>query len=313
MTPLLAILLVVALTCGPITIILGYRLYKKYKFDYLSAYLLYLVLFTAFGFFGYIVQAVSWEILEEHMYITPAVKTLTRVLDVAAGPLIITALYVFILFCRRLAVKKTPTLFAIGYFLGSFLLIAVILGSALTGTKGFFLPFPPGSAAGLLTVYIAILPVLPDLKKIKDKDRQNALRNIYLIYLALFTVYFILSFFIKQHSFILYTFFVLHFVINLPPLLYMKKYLTESDLKPPVKFRDETIMESIFSEYKLSPREREIAYMVLQGKSNPEIEAELFISINTVKNHISKIYQKFGVNNRLRFTNYLENLIDGRR
>ena len=313
MTFILAALLAVALTCGPVTIILGYRLYKKYKSNSLSAYLLYLVLFTAFGFFGYIVQAVSWEILGKHMFITPAVKTLTSVLDVVAGPLIITALYGFILFCRRQVEKKTPALFATAYFLSCFLLMTTLLGSALTGMTEFFPPFPPGSVVGLITVYIAILPVLPGLKKIKDKDRRKSLRIIYFMYLALFNFYFILSFFMKGHHFILHTFFALHFVINFPPLLYMRKYLKESDLIPPAEFRDESEMERIFSEYGLSPREREIAYMVLQGKSNPEIEAELFISINTVKNHISKIYQKFDVTNRLRFTNFLKNLIDGRR
>jgi len=36
----------------------------------------------------------------------------------------------------------------------------------------------------------------------------------------------------------------------------------------------------------------------LQGKSNKEIEHQLFISPHTVKNHIYSLYQKAGVKSR---------------
>jgi DNA-binding CsgD family transcriptional regulator len=48
----------------------------------------------------------------------------------------------------------------------------------------------------------------------------------------------------------------------------------------------------------LSDREREILQLVSQGKSNKQIAADLFISINTVKVHVSNIYQKIGVSSR---------------
>jgi DNA-binding CsgD family transcriptional regulator len=50
--------------------------------------------------------------------------------------------------------------------------------------------------------------------------------------------------------------------------------------------------------YKVSNREREIMELILQGKSNKEIEELLFISYNTVKNHIYNLYQKLGVKSR---------------
>lgn len=49
----------------------------------------------------------------------------------------------------------------------------------------------------------------------------------------------------------------------------------------------------------LSPREREIAARVLEGKSNQAIEKELFISRRTVESHLYNIYRKLGVKNRL--------------
>jgi DNA-binding NarL/FixJ family response regulator len=49
----------------------------------------------------------------------------------------------------------------------------------------------------------------------------------------------------------------------------------------------------------LSPREREVLRLVVEGKDNAAIAEELFISPYTVKNHISNILLKLGVENRL--------------
>ncbi len=48
----------------------------------------------------------------------------------------------------------------------------------------------------------------------------------------------------------------------------------------------------------LSPREREVIHWLRTGKSNEEIGIILGISHHTVKNHLERIFQKLGVNNR---------------
>ena len=52
----------------------------------------------------------------------------------------------------------------------------------------------------------------------------------------------------------------------------------------------------------LSERELEILRLVAQGKSNKEIASELFISVNTVKVHLAKIFQRIGVASRTEAT-----------
>lgn len=54
----------------------------------------------------------------------------------------------------------------------------------------------------------------------------------------------------------------------------------------------------ITNQYGLTPREGEILNLMLMGKNNREIEDQLFISYNTVKNHIHAIYGKTGFANR---------------
>ncbi|MEU4832457.1 response regulator transcription factor [Streptosporangium sp. NPDC023615] len=49
----------------------------------------------------------------------------------------------------------------------------------------------------------------------------------------------------------------------------------------------------------LSERETEVVRAIARGRSNQEIAAELFISLSTVKGHVSGIMTKLGVRNRV--------------
>jgi DNA-binding NarL/FixJ family response regulator len=49
----------------------------------------------------------------------------------------------------------------------------------------------------------------------------------------------------------------------------------------------------------LTDREREVAIAIALGKSNAEISRELYMSIATVKAHVSRILEKLGLNNRV--------------
>lgn len=48
----------------------------------------------------------------------------------------------------------------------------------------------------------------------------------------------------------------------------------------------------------LSQREYEVLKLIAEGLTNKEIATNLFVSINTVKSHIQKIFEKLEVQNR---------------
>jgi two-component system, NarL family, response regulator LiaR len=52
----------------------------------------------------------------------------------------------------------------------------------------------------------------------------------------------------------------------------------------------------------LSPRELEVLGLIVLGRSNEELAAELFLSINTVKTVIRSVYRKIGVTTRSQAT-----------
>ena len=59
-----------------------------------------------------------------------------------------------------------------------------------------------------------------------------------------------------------------------------------------------TLQQSKLAAGGLTQRERAVALLVAQGKSNPEIAAELFITVRTVKSHITSILTKTDLNSR---------------
>nr|AOR51306.1 hypothetical protein [uncultured bacterium pL] len=55
----------------------------------------------------------------------------------------------------------------------------------------------------------------------------------------------------------------------------------------------------------LSPREREVALLLNEGKSHLEISDELQITVRTIKAHSAAIYEKMGVKDRLALSLFL--------
>ena len=56
---------------------------------------------------------------------------------------------------------------------------------------------------------------------------------------------------------------------------------------------------------KLTPSERAVVELVVQGLSNPEVAQQLRLSPHTVKHHLKSAVAKVGVNSRMRLANEL--------
>ena len=54
----------------------------------------------------------------------------------------------------------------------------------------------------------------------------------------------------------------------------------------------------LLEDLKLTPREKEVAALLLQGNDAKQIAAELSISVHTANFHTKNLYKKLGINKR---------------
>lgn len=109
------------------------------------------------------------------------------------------------------------------------------------------------------------------------------------------------------------TFPTIHSSIHFFPILYcgfsviFTHHLIKYYSHPPQVPRDTMSQEKFFEKYDISPREREIVLLLLQGYSNNKIAETLCIALSTVKTHLRNIYPKFGVNSRYELLTLFKN------
>ena len=141
----------------------------------------------------------------------------------------------------------------------------------------------------------------------KKNIKESVLKKFSLILLSIIILLMILSFmqgfkFMSTELYVLLLSICI-FSVNLMPIKYMrdflKKVFPEHISEDAADLRRQEMMEK----FKISKREQEIIRLICLGKSNKEIEDELYISIQTVKDHIYNIYRKTGVKNRVQLTN----------
>jgi NarL family two-component system response regulator LiaR len=68
--------------------------------------------------------------------------------------------------------------------------------------------------------------------------------------------------------------------------------LIQNDVRPPI--REQELSDA----FGLTPREREVLALMVEGLNNPDIAERLVVSRSTAKAHVSNILSKMGVSNR---------------
>jgi DNA-binding CsgD family transcriptional regulator len=118
-----------------------------------------------------------------------------------------------------------------------------------------------------------------------------------------FTIYTTVSLLIPFLHLPLYQFWLLAiraFGLMLPVLWIHSHHLPRSGSLPPRQ-----ALDLVLRPFAVSEREKEIVALLFQGKTYQEIEAQLFISFNTVKTHVYNVYRKLGINSRAELTHLI--------
>jgi DNA-binding CsgD family transcriptional regulator len=95
-------------------------------------------------------------------------------------------------------------------------------------------------------------------------------------------------------------------VSNIRTLLFRLQAIPTAEKNAPLKVTHEDLfaqevedlMPRFAADHTLTPREQEVLFLVIEGKSNTEIAEKLVLSVGTVKTHVHNITRKCGVASR---------------
>jgi DNA-binding CsgD family transcriptional regulator len=99
---------------------------------------------------------------------------------------------------------------------------------------------------------------------------------------------------------------LVYFGSNLVPLFYLRA-VSDAAFKP-VKTQTATPkgIDHVLTLHGVTKRERQVVEQICLGKTNKQIADELFISLQTVKDHTHRIYSKLGVKSRMQLVQAMD-------
>ena len=309
-------LLPLSICAGLYAILVTYQLQKKYRLSYLSTYLYFQIFINVFGIYGILGQVIAKEILQQSDSPIQTVETIGHFFSFLGIPFLILAWYMFIRLCREIIDKKLSRAFNLSYF---FALIFIFFGYGVVilllnlsdyGDERYTVFSSAISylyiALEVLVLVIALSQLLIHSKKITDKNKRKSVRTFACLNLAVFSAGIILYVLATRNSSLAPIHLLVFLAGNIPPVLYWRAYLRKHYTAPPPQETDTQTWNKFLIEYHISKREEEVIRELCEGKTNKEISDALFISLQTVKDHVYRIYQKTDVKNRVQLINLIQ-------
>lgn len=143
-------------------------------------------------------------------------------------------------------------------------------------------------------------------RKMADHYEKRFIRifgSWYLLFMVLSSIAFALIF---MHAVVSHIFIFIFLSWHLIPILFLNLYLEKYHGQSSSLQDDfETKLIDFSGKFEISKREREVIQLICKGQTNQEIGDALFISLQTVKDHIHRIFMKTGVKNRVQLTNMI--------
>lgn len=307
--------------CGGLyAITLIYRLNKRYRLNYLSSYLYFLIFVNVYGLYGILGKDIAQNILLQQQSSFQTIEKISHFFSFLGIPFLIFAWYMFIRLSREIVGEKLSRSFTMG-ILFALSTVFAIYGAAIISlnVSSFedeqFVLISAFFAAIYLVIEVLILSIsllwlLLFIRKIEDKKTQRAARIFAFLYLVGFFIDIGVYVWAWQKSSFIPIYLLIFTLKNIPPLLYwryyLRKYYVTSAIPEPSALKWAQFLE----EHNISNREEEVIRHLSAGKSNKEISEVLFISLQTVKDHIYRIYQKTDVKNRVQLINLIQSYRD---
>ncbi len=185
-------------------------------------------------------------------------------------------------------------------FIAGLLLVSYVVRGVLPGESVLHRWIDPGQLVVFYLSGLAIIGCLLGMilgsRNIQSVAERKAVRVFGISYLSLYAVFVITHPLPIEAQFPPNALALL--VINLVPFIWFGKLFAGAFLVTPPSAEDHEAFDRFCSDHGLTSREADVLRLILRGGSNADIGKELFISIHTVKNHITSIHNKLGVRSR---------------
>jgi len=275
-----------------------FQVYKKYTFSYLRSLTGYIIFFNLFILFmildKYLEINVNDDVFRKYSF-KPDDILLILAIIVDIGFVYSVVQIGLRFFDNEIPVKAIKWLFSIFVLIIVSYMIRPFVGEDLLYSKVLYFIYNYFYDNFLIIEIIELIALIYFAKGIRNKKRKTMVVSFSYLYLSRYAI-FLIIFFLLPISELLPFIVLLYF--NLIPLIWLKYYFYPYANSMQKLVEGTTGLNEFFEKFKLTKREQEIALLVLDGKSNKEIEVELFISFHTVKNHISSIFRKCEIKTR---------------
>jgi DNA-binding CsgD family transcriptional regulator len=308
------ILLLIPLIAGAIGIFFTFRLNKRYRIPFVNSYFFYLVFLYIFGTYSLAGSGILESLLSS-MEVEPEVIHSSRLYAIFLGiPFLGLSHFMFLRSIREFFQRKQSILFIISFFsviLSAFVLYGVYMVKLNYGAGTISLNMVM-LQRNVFCGFIFIVYLWGFFSIIFRSARQNSMAKKYIrTFGASYLIFMVMSvaliytqelFPLLSQALFLLVFLSLHLI----PVLFLNLYLDkthEAENKGESDF--ESSLAAFVKKHEISRRECEVVRLICRGLSNQEISEELYISLQTVKDHTHRIFVKTGVKNRVQLSNMI--------
>jgi len=309
------ILIVLNLILGTGAIFYIHQLFKKYKLSYLKYLVLFLVSLNMLVFIDFIYKY-AFTIVNFDIFLSFSAFMVTFLIVI-----LYIAEFGMTFFLYRLTIEFKDKTISKKIFYSFFAWVTTFIIASVWGviefiviknTHRFYVIHEYWIFSMILIIFIILISYQLYSYKISDLSKKRSMLAFGYIFLAAF-FFFTLGQLDYYTTNFLDGYYMDHFfliLLNISPLVWISFYFVKPEEIPQLNMPDEQKLDNFNKLYNISAREKEIIELLIKGKTNKEIEAELFISYNTVKNHIYAVFKKTGVNSRAQLINLIQRFED---
>ncbi|WP_205461801.1 helix-turn-helix transcriptional regulator [Mangrovibacterium lignilyticum] len=281
-------------------IITSYRLKSNPLIAFASTLFYWSTFMTAFGFYGIWGMIFFQYLARAPELSTPFIQNLISVIPALGSPLLLVSWFLMIRFAFEFSKLQFPRLLTFIYFGLALPLLIIFLYLIKINLPTDDFDMNQLYKIVLIihfTCYLGVSAVL-----IYGRSKQKNIISPSLLIMSIIapaTMFIALYFFRHSHWIIEHLFILCYFIS--PALVPAIIYFKIGDFE--VRKESGNSFSQFCERYEISKREAEIVEQICKGKTNQEIADSLFISLQTVKDHASRIYLKTSVSNRVQLTN----------